>query len=75
MSGGPSERHEPCVYFCPEKGRTCVPYPGWDYDTGRPYRLPWTRTCYGPDRDCGWIYELGEDGEWNSVKTEGKGPR
>lgn len=63
-----AEKHEPCIYFCPEKGRTCVPYAGYDYETGKPYRVPWERNCYKPDLGCGWAYGL-VDGEWTFTDT------
>lgn len=65
MSG---ELHAPCVYFCPEKHRTCVPWPGVSYETGRPYRVPWERDCYKADTGCGWAYGL-VNGKWESVPT------
>lgn len=66
-----AERHAPCVYFCPEKNLTCVPYPGMDYATGKHYRIPWERPCYKADRECGWSYGL-VDGEWKSMPTARK---
>ena len=61
-----AELHEPCTYLCPAKNRTCVPYPGYDHETGEPYRIPWERECYKPDWECGWAYGL-VDGEWETV--------